>query len=255
MRLQSVFSAFTRRMSNASTPQNAQQSSVSAGARNTHNGSLDSCESHEFKLCRSDAIRLCDLTPYLSRTLINSDLGDWDQTYPLRFSHFLAEDPSIAVFSESQHAPVPAAWRHHQARGPWRINIRCRWLKGRIQVRSPCAVRVTVGSWWEYKISLHAVRYWSASDRMLLVDWGALYGDYFAQDRKDLHRERADDMVKRFRRLEERALVRETGGQWSSYGDWGIHQPTSADVALACRYESHSFENGLGSIQGEHGSS
>jgi hypothetical protein len=248
MRLQSVLSAFTRRMPNASIPKNAQQSSVSADARNTRNGSLNSRASYEYKSSRSDATQLRDLTPYLSRTLINSDLGEWDRDFRLRFSHFLAEDPSIAVFSESQHAPVPTAWRRQQARGRWRIDIRCRWLKGRLQVRSPCAVRVTVGSWWEYKISLHAVRHWSASDRMLLVDWGAMYDDYFAQDRKRSNEERADEIVKRFRRLEERTLVKETGGLWSSYGDWGIYQPTSADVALACRYEGHHFEKALGFI-------
>jgi hypothetical protein len=211
MRLQSVLSAFTRCMPNASTPKNAQQSSIPADARNTRNSNLNSRASYELKPCRSDAKQFRDLTPYLSRTLINSNLGEWDQSFRLHFSHFLAEDPSIAVFSESQHAPVPTAWRRQQARGRRRIDIRCRWLKGKLQVRSPCAVRVTVGSWWEYKISLHAVRHWSASDRMLLVDWAAMYDNYFAQDRKNSNKERATDMVKRFRRLEEHTLVRETG--------------------------------------------
>jgi hypothetical protein len=46
---------------------------------------------------------------------------------------------------------------------------------------------------------------------MLLVDWAAMYDNYFAQDRKNSNKERATDMVKRFRRLEEHTLVRETG--------------------------------------------
>jgi hypothetical protein len=80
---------------------------------------------------------------------------------------------------------------------------------------------------------------------MLLVDWSDMYDDYFAQDTKKSNRRRAHAIVRRFRKLEEKTLVRETGALWSSYGDWDIQEPTAADVALACRYEGRGFENGL----------
>lgn len=82
---------------------------------------------------------------------------------------------------------------------------------------------------------------------MLLVDWSDMYDDYFSQDKKKSNQKRVQAIVRRFGKHEERTLIRETGGLWSSHGDWDIHQPTAADVALACRYEGRGFENGLDS--------
>jgi hypothetical protein len=106
-------------------------------------------------------------------------------------------------------------------------------------------VRVVVGSRWQYRITAKAIRYWNAQAGTLLVDWNIMYKDYFAQAGKRTNKQRTHEIVKRFRKLEERTLVVETGAMWSSYGDWGIHQPTAADVALACKYEGRGFENGL----------
>jgi hypothetical protein len=104
---------------------------------------------------------------------------------------------------------------------------------------------VTVGSRWQYKISVKTTLYWSSEAGMLLVDSNAMYADYFEQVGKKKNKQRAHEIVRKFRKLEERTLVTETGATWTSYGDWDIHAPTTADVALACRYEGQGFENSL----------
>jgi len=116
-------------------------------------------------------------------------------------------------------------------------------------VRSPCIVRVIVGCRWQYKISAKSIRHWSAEAGLLLIDWNDMYDDYFAQDSKEKNKKRAHEIVKKFRKLETKALVNETGAHWTGYGDWDIEAPTAADVALACRFEGQGFENGLAPLK------
>jgi hypothetical protein len=124
-------------------------------------------------------------TTCLPHTLITSDLGEWGRTAHLRFSHFLPENPSIAVFSETQNTPVPHTWRRRRSWFLGRFGFRCRLYKGCLQVRPACRVRVIVGSGWQYKISLKSIQHWSAEAGLLLVDWDDMYEDYFAQEAKE----------------------------------------------------------------------
>jgi hypothetical protein len=209
---------------------------ISARNNNLRIDSVGSWASYDLKTSSPECRDFHNVATYLPHILVTSDLGVWDHTSRLRFSHFLPEDPSIAVFSESQDAAVPNAWRHNQSWSPWRLNIRYRWQKGGLQVRRSCTVRVIVGTRWQYKISMKAIRHWSAPAGMLLVDWNALYQDYFAQDGGKKNSKRAYK-IKIFRKLEERTVMTETGARWPSCDDWDIHQPTISDAAFACRYE------------------
>jgi hypothetical protein len=207
-------SVFKRSRPDSSASEHAPQASLSFDAHLTKSeriGSFSTQASYDLKTCQSNETNLRDLTRYLPHTLITSDLGEWGRNFCLQFSHFLPENPSVAVFLESQDSPVPNTWRHKQPWRPWRLNFRCRWRKGELQVRSPCTVMVIVGSRWQYKISMQAVQRWSASARMLLVDWSEMYDDYFEQDRKKTNRLRTHVIVRRFRKLEEKSLVMETG--------------------------------------------
>ncbi|KAF2823034.1 hypothetical protein CC86DRAFT_409806 [Ophiobolus disseminans] len=181
----------------------------------------------------------------LPHTLVTSDLGAWGRAFRLRFSHFLQEDPAIAVFSQTQDTPVPYSWRCKRAWCPNVFRFRCRVRKGVVKMRSPCIVRVIVGSRWQYKISPKSIRYWSLEAGIILVDWSDMYDDYFAKDGKRKNKQRAHAIVKKFRKLETKALINETGAHWTGYGDWNIDAPTAADVALACRFEGQGFEDGL----------
>lgn len=117
-------------------------------------------------------------------------------------------------------------------------------------MRPSCTARVVVGSRWQYKVPSKVIRHWNAEGRLLLVDWPELYESYLAQERKRKNQKRTEEIVKRYRKLEERTLTTETGGLWTSYGDWEIFPATHADVALACNYEGRGFEDGLDSIKG-----
>jgi hypothetical protein len=83
------------------------------------------------------------------------------------------------------------------------------------------------------------------SRQLLLIEWNTMYDDYFAKARRKKNQKRIHETVKNFHRLEKKTLVTETGALGKTYGDWDIHTPTDADVALACRYEGHGFEQGL----------
>jgi hypothetical protein len=208
MRLQSISSVFTRHRADASVSKDATKASPSFDARYTKTeqiGSSSGWTSYYPKTCQSDVTSLRELVPYLPHTLITSDLGQWGQIYHLQFSHFLPEDPAIAVFLKSQDAPVPTTWRHKQSWRPWRLNICWRWRNGRLQVRSSCTVMVNVGSRWEHKISMQAVQYWSASAGVLLVEWSDMYNDYFAHDGKKKNN-RAHVIVRQLRKPKERTL-------------------------------------------------
>jgi hypothetical protein len=185
------------------------------------------------------------LTAYLLHTLVISDLGTRGHTFQLRFSHFLPQDPSIAVFSASQEAPVPSTWPSNQAKRPWRIKIRCRWKSGCLEMRPSCASKVIVGSGWQYSIPSSALLHWSAPSEVLLVDLYELYDDYFARERKEKNRKRVGKIVENFRYMEGQELIKETGSLWSSYRRWDLFPATPAEVALACAYEGRTFEKSL----------
>ncbi|KAH7091438.1 hypothetical protein FB567DRAFT_546164 [Paraphoma chrysanthemicola] len=206
--------------------------------------SVGSCESSCSETSCIETVGEHNLLACLPHTFVTSNLADKDRSHRLVFSHFLAEDPGIAVFSKSQDAAVPTAWRHSRSWRTWVGNICYGVRKGYISFR-PCDIWVIVGFRWQYKISPRAIRYWSATAGLLLVDWNTMYDDYFAQERKKKNQKRTHDIVKKFRRLEKKTLRNETGAIWKAYGDWDICAPTAADVALACRYEGQGFERGL----------
>jgi hypothetical protein len=171
---------------------------------------------------------------YLPHTLITSNLGCWYHTFRLQFNHLLVENPSIAVFSIKQSAPIPSPWhdKRHQI---------CLFPITRLF----CNAKVVVGSRWQYEVSENAIRYWDAEDGVMLVDWHILYSSYFARAKTMKNRKKVSRIVERYRRLEETSLRTKTGGKWKSYGDWGIFPATREEVARVCKYEGHGFENGL----------
>ena len=238
MRLKNLATLFKRPRTNSTT-------SDSSAAPSIYNriDSVSTWNSYDPKNCHVDETDPQKRLTYLPHTLITSDLGTWGCTSILRFSHFLPEDPSIAVFSEAQGTPVPDEWQRTRSLCPRMLKFRCRLRNGGLQVRSPCTIRVIVGSRWQYKICPSSIRHWSAEKGLLLVDWNGMYDDYFLKDGKRKNKKRAREIVKKFRKLETKALLNETGARWTGYGDWDIETPTAADVALACRYEGQGFEN------------
>jgi hypothetical protein len=171
---------------------------------------------------------------YLPHTLITSNLGCWYSTSRLQFNHLLTEDPSIAVFSTEQWAPVPRTWRNRQ-RDICLFPI----------TRLTCDAKVVVGAGWQYEVSKKAIRYWNSKEGVMLVDWHMLYSSYFTQANKTENRKTVGMIVERYRNLEGTTLRTETGGAWSTYGEWNIHPATRAEVALACKHEGRGFERGL----------
>jgi hypothetical protein len=153
------------------------------------------------KTCQQDDTTFRTFTAHLPHTLITSDLGTRGRNFHLRFSHFLPEDPSLAVFAETQDTPVPVTWRQQRVRPTWKLNVHFRWTRKGLQLRSPCTVKVVVGSRWQYKIPMKTMHYWSAANGILLVDWEDLYADYFAQEEKEKNgkqtREKGDWFRKR----------------------------------------------------------
>jgi hypothetical protein len=137
------------------------------------------------KTCQPDDTTFKNLTAHLPHTLITSDLGARGRNFHLRFSHFLPEDPSLAVFAETQHTPVPVTWRQQRVRSAWKLNMRFRWTRKGLQLQSPCTVKVVVGARWQYKVPMRTMHYWNAANGMLLIDWEELYANYFAQEEKE----------------------------------------------------------------------
>jgi hypothetical protein len=151
---------------------------------------------------------LRSLIPYMS---ITSDLGVWDQTYHLQFSHFLVDDPSLAVFSRSQGAPIPVTWRSFRVCPCWRSYFRCRWKGCRFQVRRPCIARVVIGSRGRHKLPPKAIRCWSAADGFMLADWDELCQDYFGRERINTNTSRSNEAASDLYEIEGRRILTETG--------------------------------------------
>jgi hypothetical protein len=171
--------------------------------------SVDERPSYDSKSCQPDDTVFQDLRAYLPYTIITSDLGARGRNFHVRFSHFLPEDPSLAVFSETQNTPVPAAWRQQQARPSWKLNMRFRWTRRGLQLQKPCTVKVVVGSRWQYKVPTKTMHHWSAADGMLLVDWDEMYASYFAQEEKDKNGKKNSETKDWFRNGENTTQVTE----------------------------------------------
>ncbi|RAR01455.1 zinc ion binding protein [Stemphylium lycopersici] len=149
----------------------------------------------------------------------------------LQFNRFLTEDPSLAVFSVGQEAPVSDSWRDDGRR------LGCGWSGLFSSKRSQCHAAATVGSYWPFGLSNRAVLYWNAEDKVILLDWSKLYSEYFAQARSPKNKRRIERIVQRYRDLDAENMRKDTDGRWSSYGDWDIYPATHSEIAMACRYE------------------
>lgn len=168
---------------------------------------------------------------YLPHTVIASDLGSRNCVFQLQFNRFLTEDPSLAVFSVGQEAPVSDSWRDDGRR------LGCGWSGLFSSKRSQCHAAATVGSYWPFGLSNRAVLYWNAEDKVILLDWSKLYSEYFAQARSPKNKRRIERIVQRYRDLDAENMRKDTDGRWSSYGDWDIYPATHSEIAMACRYE------------------
>ncbi|KAF1915968.1 hypothetical protein BDU57DRAFT_515777 [Ampelomyces quisqualis] len=150
------------------------------------------------KSCRKKP-RLEHFTPYLPHTVVTCNFEAQEQVFELYFSHFFTGNPSIAVFSSSQCGADPINWR------PRRVNVRYGWRRNRQHVRQLSTTRIIVGSGCQHEVSVTSIHHWDpAWGGTLLVNWEAMYEDYFAQERRERKKERAFEIRKRCRRLEER---------------------------------------------------
>ncbi|KAF1941385.1 hypothetical protein EJ02DRAFT_455192 [Clathrospora elynae] len=198
--------------------------------------------SHDPKACWGKETTTSDsLTAYLPHTLITSNLGCWHHTFRLRFNRFLAEDPTIAVFSVEQWAPVSNAWRSEPGRSC--CNLRADRQRPKLfpRARSQCTATVIVGCGLQYTISHWAIRHWNAEARLLLVDWAELYDSYFAREKSRKDKKRVNEMVQRYGNMEESTFRKVTGNIWGAYDD----APAQDETASTCRYKVRGFENGL----------
>ncbi|KAF2031017.1 hypothetical protein EK21DRAFT_88531 [Setomelanomma holmii] len=171
----------------------------------------------------------------LPHTIIASDLGVKSHDYRLALSHFLSEDPSIAVFSVSQDSAVPSTWRDDPSSRPWPSNSSWSLRKAFHQLRYPCNVCVISGFHWQYDVPSRAIRYWSAPDGLLLLDWCDMVHEYPTKKSTKSKRQNKDQMketVKESSRLERNVLVNPPRAHWASYGNWDIRPPTPANVGL-----------------------
>jgi len=167
---------------------------------------------------------------HLPHTVITSDLGYRDHKFKLQFNRFLAEDPSIAVFSIDQEAPVSSTWRDERSRNNCRLNSRYGRTRLLITGRSHCNASITVGQGWSLGVSIKGIRYWNAEDGVLLVDWSQIYADYFAQAQKRLKKGKGEKVVEVDRCNERKALgSSEPEGAGNSHGDLGIFPVTRQD--------------------------
>ena len=130
---------------------------------------------------------------HLPHTMINSNLGSRHHTFRLQFNRFLVEDPSIAVFSVEQEAPILSVWRGDNRRGFCGLGTAYEWAQLFTTSRSRCNVTMSVGQHWTLVVSNEAIRYWSVQDGIILVDWGQLYESYFKQVKKTKNRQRFSD--------------------------------------------------------------
>jgi len=112
---------------------------------------------------------------HLPHTIINSNLGCRNHTFRLQFNRFLVEDPTVAVFSVEQEAPISSVWRDEDRRSCYG------WARIFSASRSRCNVTMSVGQHWTLGVSNKSIRYWNMEEGVILVDWGQLYDSYFKQ--------------------------------------------------------------------------
>lgn len=143
---------------------------------------------------------------HLPHTVVNSNLGSRHDTFRLQFNRFLVEDPSIAVFSVGQEAPISGVWRDEDRRGCYGLSLAYGWAQIFAAPRSRCNVTMSVGRHWTLGVSSEAIRYWSVQDGVILVDWGQLYENYFKQVEKTKDRQRPGRFPGRSRGHDEETL-------------------------------------------------
>ena len=176
------------------------------------------------------------LMSYLPHTVITSDLGYRDKKFKLQFNRFLAEDPSIAVFSVDQEAPVSSTWRDERSRNNCRLSSKYGRVRLLVTGRSHCNATITVGHGWPLGVSMKGIRYWNAEDGILLVDWTELYSSYFAQAEKRPNRRKEENIVEAGRCMERGVSESESEGTRRSYGGLGIFPATHEEVVIAHKH-------------------
>jgi hypothetical protein len=101
--------------------------------------------------------------------------GIWNHKQIIHFSHFLSEDPSLAVFSNTQNAPVPTGWG--KKRGWWRYATHGNWREVRIVATLPHPPSSYTNKACLCKLSNKTPVHWNPSAGILLVNWMDLQGD------------------------------------------------------------------------------
>jgi hypothetical protein len=104
--------------------------------------------------------------------------GKWNRKQTISFSHLLSEDPSIAVFSKTQNAPVPAGWREKRGGRLWKYVIRDNWRELRVlPPLAPYAASLYTDKACLNKASGNTPVHWNPSAGVLLVNWMDLHED------------------------------------------------------------------------------
>ncbi|RMZ69533.1 hypothetical protein GMOD_00006360 [Pyrenophora seminiperda CCB06] len=170
---------------------------------------------------------------YLPHTIVTSDLGYRDHKFKLRFNRFLAEDPSIAVFSVDQEAPVSSTWRNERSRNNCRLSSKYGRARLLVTGRSHCNATITIGHGWPFGVSMKEIRYWNAEDGILLVNWSQLYSSYFAQAEKRSIRRKDGKIVDAHRYMEGSASKSEPERSSKYHGDGSVTPVADAQIVTA----------------------
>ncbi|KAK1917902.1 hypothetical protein P3342_000620 [Pyrenophora teres f. teres] len=173
---------------------------------------------------------------YLPHTVIRSDLGYRDHKFKLQFNRFLAEDPSIAVFSVDQEAPVSSTWRDERSRNHCRLSSKYGRARLLLTGRSHCNATITVGNEWPFRVSMKGIRYWNVEDGVLLVDWGQLYASYFARTEKRLNRRKDGEDIEVDRSMERNMLESDSEEARKTCGDCGIVPAAHEELVMAHKH-------------------
>jgi hypothetical protein len=185
--------------------------------------------SHESPVC------------HLPHTVINSNLGCRHQTFQLQFNRFLAEDPSVAVFSVEQEAPISGVWRDEDRRGCYGLDKTYEWAQIFSGSLSRCHVTMSVGRHWTLGVSNKATRFWSAKDGVILLDWVELYDSYFRQMKKTKTKNR-----KKSGRSAERVYVQDEDTMRNHDKERAFRATSGSMTAVSTTHElSTRFNNGL----------